>query len=54
MVRLKKKLRIFWPEGVRGDKIKPTQGREKGGKFGQYNGSTEGQCFVNMTFCYKN
>ena len=47
-------IEIFWPEGVREDKNKPTEGEEEGGKFGQENGSKEGSCLVNMILCYIN
>ena len=39
---------LFWPEGAKGDKNKPTEGEEEGGKFAQENGLTEGLCLVNM------
>ena len=46
-------MRLFSPEGARGDKNKPIVG-EEGGNFGQENGSTEGSCLVNMILCYMN
>ena len=47
-------LRLFWPEGVRGDNNKSTEGEEEGDNFGQENGSTEASCLVNMILCYMN